>query len=328
LYEIQQQQQQQQQIKLLQTFPQEHPSGYFDPISCLLQLNPNTLISSSGSSFPSYWFDSVIVIWSKSKSSSLYEPIQRITPKEAGKKVDNLVLLNQKKEEEEEEVFASCSLPYDLGTQSITIWTRKGKGEGEFQIKQRIINVYCVSELLYISHTNELISGSHSFPSLLQIWSPISSSSSDLNFVEKQKIQTSSRIYSLRQINEYKNNDSKRIKFASSHGNGQVMIWSKQHQPQQQINESNHYSLIRRLELFRNIVNDLIFISDEFSEFNHFLIACCPKENKIKILKEEGEEEEVLEHTGVTSLISMSNGQFASGGDKGSLNIWSPSCSP
>ena len=66
-----------------------------------------------------------------------------------------------------------------------------------------------VYTLLYISLTNELISGS--YPSLLQIWSSPSS-----DFKEKQKIQTSADIMSLCQINENRN-DSKRKEFASGH---------------------------------------------------------------------------------------------------------------
>jgi hypothetical protein len=99
------------------------------------------------------------------------------------------------------------------------------------------------------------------------------------------------------------------------------MIWSKQ---QQQINESNHYSLCKTLKTFNSVVNDLIFISD--NRFN-LLIASCYWEDKIKRFKEgkEGDEEEELEHEAVWSLISMSNGQFASGGHNQCLNIWSPS---
>ena len=153
--------------------------------------------------------------------------------------------------------------------------------------------------------------------SLLQIWSPSSSSSSSSDFVERQKIEIpSSRIFSLCHLNR---NDSKRIEFASGHENGQIMIWSKQ----QQLNESNHYSSIRTLQTFNNdhSVNDLIFIND--NEFN-CLISCCREENKIKIFKGEREEEEELKHEKVRSLIPMSNGQFASGG-LASLKIWSPS---
>jgi len=305
LYEIQQQQQQ---IKLLQTFPQEHSSW----ISSLIQINPNTLVSAS------YSGSSVIVIWTKS-SKSLYEPMQRITQKETGGGgIERLVVLSQKKEEEEEQ-FASCSSYPD---HSIIIW-RRGKGDKEFRIKQKITNVKNVQTLIYI--VNELISGSNSYPSsLLQIWSSSSSSSSSSDFVEKQKIETpSTGIVSLCQINR---NDSKgRIEFASGHDDGQIMIWSKQ----QQINGSNHYSLIRTLKPFdEGGVSDLIFIND--SGFNHCIIACCLGENKIKVFKgEEGELEEELEHEYVTSLIPMSNGQFASGGGYGNqcLNIWSPSSS-
>ncbi len=305
MYEIQQQTKTTS-TKLIQTFSNEHPSS--DWITCLLQINPNTIVSASWSNSSS---DNVIVIWSKSKSNPLYEPIQRITQKETGGSIYDLVLINQKKEEEEEEEFASSSCPDD----SIIIW-RRGKGD-KFKIKQKIENVKGVLRILYISRTNELISGSNYYPSLLQIWSPSPSSSSS-DFVERQKIETSSKIVSLCQINE---NDTKsRIEFASGHEYGQIMIWSKQ------INESNHYSSIRTLQSFnKGWVNDLIFI--DYKGFD-CLIACSQKENKIKIFKGEEEEEE-LEHEHVTSLIPMSNGQFASGGggDKGSLNIWSPSSS-
>ncbi len=178
MYEIQQQQQQQQiNFKLIQTFPQEHPSSVLNYISCLLQINPNTLVSSASHTYSSLSpSDNVIVIWSKSKSSPLYEPIQKITEKETGGKIDSLVLMKQKKEEEEEEEeFASSS----RSDESIIIW-RRGKGEGDkFRIKQKIKYVNWVDRLLYISQTNELISASDSgSPYLLQIWSSPSSSSS------------------------------------------------------------------------------------------------------------------------------------------------------
>jgi hypothetical protein len=312
LYEIQQQQQQQQTkttTKLIQTFPQEHSSSDYC-ISCLLQINPNTIVSSSSGYSPSDSdSDNVIVIWSKSKSSSLYELLQRITHKETGGwGISSLVLITQKKEEEEEE-FASCS-PNDS---SIIIWRR---GKGEFQIKQEITNVKYVSTLLYFSQINELISGS--YRSLLQIWSPSSFFSSS-KYKERHMIKTSSPILSLCHLNR---NDSRRVEFASGHEYGQIMIWSKQ----QQINESN-YSSIRTLQTFHNHpVNDLVFIND--NEFN-FLISCCPDENKIVIYKgeEEGEEEEELDHKEVRRLNPMSNGQFASGGENKCLNIWSPSFS-
>jgi hypothetical protein len=303
LYSIQQQQQQIN-FKLVQTFPQEHR---LNEISSLLQLNPNTLVSSASSSSNT---DNVIVIWSKFKSSSSsleYEPVQRITRKEAGVSgIQRLVIINQKKEEEE--VFASCSKWED----SVIIWTRRGKGgEGDkFQIKQKITNVKYVLRLLYISQTNELIFDS---PSLLHIWSPSSSSSSD--FVEKQKIKTSSSICSLCQLNENRN----RIEFASGHKNGQIIIWSKQ----QQIN--SEYSLCKTLQPFNHLVDDIIFINYNNEGFNHFLMSCSYQENKIVIYKgEEKEEKEELEHINVRRLIPMSNGQFANGGGNKCLNIWSP----
>jgi hypothetical protein len=234
-----------------------------------------------------------------------------------------LVLINQNKEEEEE--FASCC--FFVNDNSIIIW-RRGKGDKEmFKIKQKIEDVIGALRLLYISLTNELIFGSSIYPSLLQIWSPSSPSSSSSSFssdfVERQKIETYSGIYSLCQIN--RNDTNRRIEFASGHENGQIMIWSKQQQ--QQINESNHYSSIRTLKPFNEGgVFDLIFINDN-GQFD-FLISCCQDENKIKIFKgeeEEEEEKEELEHEKVRRLIPMSNGQFASGGWNQCLNIWSPS---
>jgi hypothetical protein len=312
LYEIQQQIN----FKLIQTFPQEHSS--FHEISSIIQINPNTIVSSSYSAYSSSSSsDIVIVIWSKSKSkssSSLYEPLQRIKEKETGETIQRLVIINQKKEEEEEEVFASCSYSGD----SVLIW-RRGKGD-KFQIKQKITNVKNVWRLLYISQTNELIFDSDCYsPPLLQIWSSSSSSSSSSSdFVEKQKIKTSYGIYSLCQLNENRN----RIEFASGHSNGQIMIWSKQ------INESN-YSLSKTLQPFNNnYINDIIFINNNNEGFNHFLISCSPHKNKIVIYKGEGfEEEKELEHEDVNTLIPMSNGQFASGGGNQCLNIWLPSSS-
>ena len=95
------------------------------------QLNPNTLVSSSPSSSSGSY--NVIVIWSKSKSSSLkYEPLQRMTREVTGRGINRLVLMNQKKEEEEE--FASCSYWED---DSIIIWRREKGGKGEFQINRK-----------------------------------------------------------------------------------------------------------------------------------------------------------------------------------------------
>jgi hypothetical protein len=188
-----------------------------------------------------------------------------------------------------------------------------------FKMKQNITNVKDVVTLLYISQTNELIFASDSSYSFLKIWSsPFASSSSD--FVERQKIETSSSwVRSLCQLNENIN----RIEFASGHNNGQIMIWSKE----QQIN--SEYSLCKTLKPFPDNythVDDLIFIND--NEFNHFLIACSYAENKIVIYKgEEKEEKGELEHEYVYRLIPMSNGQFASGGHNQCLNIWSPSSS-
>ncbi len=310
LYEIQQIKT----IKLLQTFPKEHSSSNCT-ITSLLQINPNTLVSSASAS-SSNPDDNVIVIWSKSKSSLLYEPLQRMTREETGGTINSLVLINQKKEEE---AFASCC--YWGG--SIIIW-RRGKGDKEmFKIKQKIENVKGVQRLIYISLTNELIFGSdNSSPSLLQIWSP-SSSFFTSKYKERQKIQipSSSGIWSLCQINRNNDTKSRRIEFASGHHNGQIMIWSRQ------INESNHYSSIRTLKPFNDhCIRDLIFLNDKGL---NCLIACCQKENKIVIYKgEEGEEEEEeLEHEEARRLIPMSNGQFASGGWNQCLNIRSPSSS-
>ncbi len=155
--------------------------------SFLLQNNPNTLISSSYSSY-------VIVIWTKSKSSSLYEPIQRITlEEETGRYI--IVLISQNKAEEE---FASCSY-YDG---SIILW-RRGKGEGEFKVKQKIAKLKYV-----LTQTNELIFPSCSYPFLIRTWSPSpSTSSSSSDFKKKQNIKIqSSGIWSLYQINETRNN--------------------------------------------------------------------------------------------------------------------------
>jgi hypothetical protein len=294
LFEIQQQKR----IKLLQTFPQENSSSSHS-ITSIIQLNPSTLISCSAS-------HSVIVIWAKSKSTTLYEPIQRITGNEARGGFYRLVVINTTNEEE----FASCSFDDD---KTIIIW-RRGKEEGEFKIRQKITNVENVSELLYISLSNELISASFDSP-LLQIWSPSSSSS---DFKQRQKIKTSSYICSLCQINVNRNDDSRsRIEFASGHENGQICIWSKQ------INESM-YSSIRTLKPFDHYINDLIFINDNGFDF---LVSCCYGENKIVIYNEGEEEEEKLGHERVSRLIPMSNGLFASGGQNQCLNIWSPSSS-
>ena len=74
LYEVQQQQHQRNiKIKSLQTFPNEHLALY--SITSLLQLNENTLISSSNSSN----LDSVIVIWLKFNPTALCKPVEIIT---------------------------------------------------------------------------------------------------------------------------------------------------------------------------------------------------------------------------------------------------------
>jgi hypothetical protein len=310
LYAIQQQQQQNVPIKLVQTFPNEHSSHC---ISSLIHLKRNTLISSSSSTGSA----NAIVIWTKSKSSSIYKPIQRISQKETRNGISKLVLLSQKKDEEE---FASCS----YADKSIVIWRRKG--EDEFRIKQKIKNVGNVESSLYISLTNELIFESYyslnliqmlySSPYLLQIWSPSSS-----DFEERQRIDITSPICSLCQINRNNDTKSRRIEFSSGHRNGEIMIWSKQ-----QI--ASKYSLTKTLQPFNNIARDLIFINEGFN----FLITCCFTENKIVVYKNKEEEveeveearEEELEHREVTRLISLSNGIFASGGQNKWLNIWAP----
>jgi hypothetical protein len=292
---------------LLQVFPNEHSS--FN-ITSLIHLKENTLISSacSNSSSPS---SNVIVIWSKSKSSLVYEPIQRITRKEAGGGIRKLVVLEQKNGKEEE--FASCSSDDD---NSVLIWSRvKGKEE-KFQIKQKITNAGWVQILLYISQTNELIFAPSS--SLLQIWSSFSSSV----FKEIQEIKTSSGICSFCQINENSNENRNRIEFASGHENGQIMIWSKQ----PQLNESK-YSLSKTLRPFKECISGLIFINNNGL---NFLISCCSDENKIVIYKNKKEKaKENLRHNEVMNLIPMSNGIFASGGGllNECLHIWSPSSS-
>ncbi len=125
------------------------------------------------------------------------------------------------------------------------------------QIKQKIENVKGFLRLLYISLTNELISGSYLSPSLLQIWSP-SSSIFTSKYKERQNIEVpSSSIFLLCQINR-NDTKSRRIEFASGHENGQIMIWSKQ----QKINGSE-YSSIRTLQPFNKWgFNDLLFIND------------------------------------------------------------------
>jgi len=309
LYKIQQQQQ----IELVQTFPQEHSSGCW--ISYLIQLNTSSLISSSDTMHanPS---DIAIVIWTKTKSSSpLYEPVQRITMGEAGRGIRKLVLLGQKKEGGDEEEFASCSLM----DSSIIIWRREErKSEGKFQVKQKIENAKGVEAFLYISLTNEFIHGSWDSPSspLLQIWSTSSSS----NFENRKNIEVSSTILAFCQANDNKD-DTKRIEFASGHSNGQVMIWSKQNE------NGSMYSLSKTLKPSNNgDVWDLIFISDKEISF---LISCSRYRNKIVLSKNKGDEKEDLEHSQTTSLISMSNRIFASGGGRSNrcLKIWSPSSS-
>ena len=115
LYEFEQQQNRM--LKLIQRFSNEHSS--FN-ITSLIQLNHKTLVSCSF--YSSSLFDSVIVIWTKSKLTSLYEPTQRITRKETDTEcgITKLVAVN-------EDEFVSCS-------ESIIIWSRKGDGESEFKL--------------------------------------------------------------------------------------------------------------------------------------------------------------------------------------------------
>jgi hypothetical protein len=93
---------------------------------------------------------------------------------------------------------------------SATTASARGKGEGDkFQIKQKMTNVNWVWRLIYISLTNELISGSKW--SILQIWSPyiwspfFDSFPSDFLLPQKKTILTSSPILSLCEI---KKNDT------------------------------------------------------------------------------------------------------------------------
>jgi len=116
------------QITHLQTFP--FAQCYYT--TCIVQLDENNLISSSRGSYDfACFFDSdyVIVIWSKSSSSS-YKPIQGITSEKAETKigVDQLIVLNKEGEEEE---FASISYS------SLIIWTRKRNTSELFGIKQK-----------------------------------------------------------------------------------------------------------------------------------------------------------------------------------------------
>jgi hypothetical protein len=238
LYEIEQQTK----VNLMQTFPTEHPSRCW--ISSFLRPSENTLISSAYFFDPSLDSANAIVVWTKSKANTSYDPLQRIAQQEAGKMVAKLVLMNREDKDVEEEEFASSS------HKSIIIWTRRRKGGEEgFKIKQKIINEGYVMPLLYIQLTNELISGSYS-PSLLQIWSSQSYASSD--FKESQSIDID--VCSLCQIDE-NGNDSRRIEFASGHENGKIMIWSRQQ-------TTSNYSPIRTLKPFYQNVNSLIFIND------------------------------------------------------------------
>ncbi len=99
LYEFEQQQQTRL-LKLVQRFPNEHSS--FN-ITSLIQLNHKTLVSCSF--YSSSLLDSVIVIWTKSELTSLYEPTQRITRKETDTTcgITRLVAVN------DEDEFVSCS---------------------------------------------------------------------------------------------------------------------------------------------------------------------------------------------------------------------------
>ncbi len=112
--------------------------------------------------------------------------------------------------------------------------------------------------------------------------------------------------------------------FASGHTNGQITIWSKQQQPQSQIDGSIHYSPSKTLQPFNDAIYALVFINGAFN----FLISCCFDENKIVLYKnKQKKEKEELEREKVVSLIRMSNGLFASGRLNKCLNIWSPSFS-
>ena len=123
-----------------------------------------------------------------------------------------------------------------------------------------------VMPLLFISLTNELLSGSYS-PDMFQIWSSPSSASSD--FKESQTIDID--VCSLCQIDANGNDSRRRIEFASGHENGKIMIWSRQQ-------TTSNYSPIRTLKPFYQNVNSFeIFINDN-GRFN-FLVSCSFKED-------------------------------------------------
>ena len=148
LYEIEQQTK----VNLMQTFPTEHPSRCW--ISSFLQPSENTLISSAYFFDPSLDSANAIVIWTKSKSTSSYEPLQRIAQQEAGKMVAKLVLMKREDKYVEEEKFASSFHKMKRRRRRIQNKTKNNH--------RRL----CHAISLY---SNELISGSCSSPSLLQI---------------------------------------------------------------------------------------------------------------------------------------------------------------
>jgi len=79
LYEIEQQTK----VNLMQTFPTEHPSRCC--ISSFLQQSENTLISSAYFFDPSLDSANAIAIWTKSKSTSSHESLQRIAQQKSTK---------------------------------------------------------------------------------------------------------------------------------------------------------------------------------------------------------------------------------------------------
>jgi len=302
LYEIEQQQQPQPQtrINLIQTFPKEHPSY---PVFSLIQPNQSTLISAC--TYSSSSSDNIIVVWAKSQlpsSSSLYEPIQRMKKEEAGKGIHKLLLLNTNKDEEVIE-FASCS----NSDRSITIWRRSG--DELFKIKQKISDAGGIVTSLHISLTNELISVSF-FPELIQIWS---SSSPSSNYEKRQTIELPFSICSLCQITE--NNSDSKVELASGSTKGEIQIWSKEINS----NNSSDYSHIKTLKFYNHFIPDLMFIGGEFN----LLISCCKDKSTIVLYRKKKDKEE-LQHDGVSRLIHLSNGIFASGAENGLLKIWSP----
>jgi hypothetical protein len=149
------------------------------------------------------------------------------------------------------------------------------------------------------------------FPELIQIWSSSSSPSSD--YEKRQTIELPFSICSFCQITE--NNNDPKVEFTRGSGNGEIQIWSKE------INSnSSDYSHIKTLKFYNHFIPDLIFIGGEFN----FLISCCTDKSNIFLYRKKKTKEE-LQYDGVSRLIHLSNGIFASGAENGLLKIWSPS---